>query len=80
VRVLNFKFCHLGVFNFIPLYLFVFGFGPCTIVRDHLSRHISIFATSSFATSAVVRHLGVFITEVDGRDENQKVINLQGLF
>jgi len=30
-------------FNFIPLYFFVFCFGPCNIVRDHLSQHISVF-------------------------------------
>jgi len=35
---------------------------------------------SMIATSCVVRHFGIFLTEVDGMDEIQKVINLQGLF
>jgi len=46
---LNFKFCYLGVFNFVPMYFFVFGFGfgPCNIVMDHLSVHISVFGQVS---------------------------------
>ena len=41
---------------------------------------INKFAMSDTATSSSVCHMCIFVTEVDGRDENQKVINLQGLF
>jgi len=37
-------------------------------------------ATSDTATSSSVYHMCVFVMEVDGRDENQKFMNLQGLF
>jgi len=44
---LNFKFCCLSVFNFVPLYLFVFGFDPFNIARDDLSVHISVFSQAN---------------------------------
>jgi len=37
-------------------------------------------AKSASATSLVVSQQGIFVTEFDGRDEKQKVINLHGLF
>lgn len=78
--ILNFKFCKFTFFIFIPLFFLNFEFGPCNIVGITWKATYATNVMSTIATSCAVRHFDIFLTEVDGRDEIQKVINLQGLF
>jgi len=62
----------------VPLQKKFFILVPLTLWLNIWNDTSVLYVTSHVATSSSVCHINVFVTDDDGRDQNQNVYNLRG--